>query len=50
MDWHKIDIVHQPAGNPEAAEDAYSQSLAIDVRWLGGDARQASSLGQLGYL
>jgi hypothetical protein len=47
--WHKIGIVHQPAGNAEAAEDAYRQSLANEVR-LGVDAGRASTLGQLGNL
>jgi tetratricopeptide (TPR) repeat protein len=30
--WHQIGIVHAEAGQPEAAEEAYSQSLAIKVR------------------
>jgi tetratricopeptide (TPR) repeat protein len=41
--------VHQNAGQPEAAEEAYNQSLAIKVR-LGNQAGQASTLGQLGNL
>jgi tetratricopeptide (TPR) repeat protein len=47
--WHQIGIVHQEAGQPEAAEMAYNQSLAITVR-LGDQAGQARSLGQLGNL
>jgi tetratricopeptide (TPR) repeat protein len=41
--------VYQEAGQPEAAEEAYNQSLAIKVR-LGNQAGQASTLGQLGNL
>jgi tetratricopeptide (TPR) repeat protein len=47
--WHQIGRVHQEAGQPEAAEMAYNQSLAITVR-LGDQAGQARSLGQLGNL
>jgi tetratricopeptide (TPR) repeat protein len=47
--WHQIGIVHQEAGQPEAAEEAYNQSLSIKVR-LGNQAGQASTLGQLGIL
>jgi len=47
--WHLIGIVHEKAGQPEAAEEAYNQSLAITVR-LGNQAEQASTLGQLGNL
>jgi len=47
--WHLIGIVHQKMGQPEAAEEAYNQSLAIVVR-LGNQAGQASTLGQLGNL
>jgi tetratricopeptide (TPR) repeat protein len=47
--WHQIGIVHQQAGQPEAAEEAYNQSLAIKVR-LGNQAGQASTLVQLGLL
>ena len=47
--WHQIGMVHQEAGQPEAAEEAYNQSLAIKVR-LGNQAGQASTLGQLGNL
>jgi tetratricopeptide (TPR) repeat protein len=47
--WHQIGIVHEEAGQPEAAEEAYNQSLAIKVR-LGNQAVQASTLGQLGNL
>jgi tetratricopeptide (TPR) repeat protein len=45
--WHQIGMVHAEAGQPEAAEEAYNQSLAIKVR-LGDQAGQASTLGQLG--
>jgi tetratricopeptide (TPR) repeat protein len=47
--WHQIGMVHEKAGQPEAAEEAYNQSLAIKVR-LGNQAGQASTLGQLGNL
>ena len=47
--WHQIGRVHQEAGQPEAAEEAYNQSLAINVR-LGDQAGQGSTLGQLGNL
>jgi tetratricopeptide (TPR) repeat protein len=47
--WHRIGMVHQEAGQPEAAEEAYNQSLAIRVR-LGDQAGQANTLGQLGNL
>jgi tetratricopeptide (TPR) repeat protein len=47
--WHQIGIVYQEAGQPEAAEEAYNQSLAIEVR-IGNLAGQASTLGQLGNL
>jgi tetratricopeptide (TPR) repeat protein len=47
--WHRIGMVHQEAGQPEAAEEAYNQSLAIKVR-LGNQAGQASTLGALGNL
>jgi tetratricopeptide (TPR) repeat protein len=47
--WHQIGRVHEEAGQPEAAEEAYNQSLAIEVR-LGNQAGQASTLGQLGNL
>ncbi|WP_338848131.1 CHAT domain-containing protein [Massilia sp. W12] len=46
---HQIGMVHAHAGKPERAEDAYRQSLAIEVR-LGNAAGQASTLGQLGNL
>jgi tetratricopeptide (TPR) repeat protein len=42
-------MVHEKAGQPEPAEEAYNQSLAIKVR-LGDQAGQASTLGQLGNL
>jgi tetratricopeptide (TPR) repeat protein len=47
--WHQIGMVHQQAGQPEMAEEAYKQSLATNVR-LGHHAGQASTLGQLGIL
>ena len=47
--WHQTGTVHQEAGQPEAAEDAYRKSLAIEVR-LGNVAGQASTLIQLGNL
>jgi tetratricopeptide (TPR) repeat protein len=47
--WHQIGRVHEEAGQPEAAEEAYNQSLAINVR-LGNQAGQAGTLGQLGIL
>jgi tetratricopeptide (TPR) repeat protein len=47
--WHQIGMVHEKAGQPEAAEEAYNQSLAIQVR-LGDQAGQANTLGQLGNL
>jgi tetratricopeptide (TPR) repeat protein len=47
--WHQTGIVYQKAGQPEAAEDAYRKSLAIEVR-LGDVAGQASTLVQLGNL
>jgi tetratricopeptide (TPR) repeat protein len=47
--WHQIGRVHEEAGQPEAAEEAFNQSLAIKVR-LGNQAGQASTLGQLGTL
>jgi tetratricopeptide (TPR) repeat protein len=47
--WHQIGIVHQQAGQPEAAEEAYNQSLAIKVR-LGNQAGQANTLVALGNL
>ncbi|MDS4014197.1 MAG: tetratricopeptide repeat protein [Candidatus Accumulibacter sp.] len=47
--WHQIGMVHQDAGNGEAAEDAYRQSLAIEVQ-CNNVAGQASTLLQLGNL
>ena len=49
ISWHQIGMVHDEAGQPEAAEEAYNQALAIDVR-LGNQAGQASTLGALGNL
>jgi tetratricopeptide (TPR) repeat protein len=49
ISWHQTGMVHQEAGQPQAAEDAYRQSLAIEVR-LGDVARQADTLNQLGNL
>jgi tetratricopeptide (TPR) repeat protein len=47
--WHQTGMVHLASGQPQAAEDAYRQSLAISVR-LGDVAGQASTLNQLGNL
>jgi len=47
--WHQTGMVHQQAGQPQAAEDAYRKSLAIKVR-LGDVAGQANTLNQLGNL
>lgn len=47
--WHQTGMVHEEAGEPESAEDAYRKSLAIKVR-LGDVAGQASTLNQLGIL
>jgi len=47
--WHQTGMVYQAAGDPEAAEDAYRKSLAIEVR-LGDVAGQALTLIQLGNL
>ena len=47
--WHQTGMVYQEAGQPEAAEDAYRKSLAIEVR-LGDVAGQASTLSATGDL
>jgi tetratricopeptide (TPR) repeat protein len=47
--WHLTGNVYEDAGQMEAAEDAYRQSLAIRVR-LGDVAGQANTLAQLGVL
>ena len=47
--WHQTGVAHQEAGQPEAAEDAYRQSLAIQVR-LGNVAGQAKTLMEFGRL
>jgi tetratricopeptide (TPR) repeat protein len=47
--WHQIGRVHQEAGQPEVAEEAYNQSLAIEVR-LGSIVGQSRTLNQLGSL
>ena len=47
--WHQTGLVYEQAEQPEAAEDAYRKSLAIEVR-LGNIAGQALTLGQLGNL
>jgi tetratricopeptide (TPR) repeat protein len=47
--WHQTGMAYQEAGEPEAAEDAYRKSLAINVR-LNNVAGQASTLNQLGNL
>ena len=44
--WQQTGMVHQQAGQPQAAEDAYRKSLAIKVR-LGDVAGQANTLNQL---
>ena len=49
VSWHQTGMVYQDMGEAEAAEDAYRQSLAIEVQ-LGNVAGQASTLGQLGNL
>jgi tetratricopeptide (TPR) repeat protein len=47
--WHQTGMVYQKAGQYDAAEAAYRQSLEIFTR-LGDRAGQASSLTQLGNL
>lgn len=47
--WHRIGMVHQDAGQPQAAEQAYRRSLAIEVE-LGNTAGQAMTLNQLSSL
>ena len=47
--WHQTGVAYQQAGQPDAAEDAYRESLAIEVR-LGRVAGQAATLNQLGIL
>jgi len=47
--WHQTGIAYQASGQPEAAEDAYRESLKIRVR-LGNRAGQATTLVQLGNL
>jgi tetratricopeptide (TPR) repeat protein len=47
--WHQSAIVYEKAGEPEAAEDAYRKSLAVN-RQLGNVAAQALTLIQLGSL
>jgi tetratricopeptide (TPR) repeat protein len=47
--WHQIGIVHQAAGDYEAAETAYRRSLEISTQ-NNDRAGQARSLGQLGNL
>lgn len=49
VSWHQTGMVYQQAGQPEAAEDAYRKSLAIEV-CLGNVAGQARTLNQLGNL
>jgi tetratricopeptide (TPR) repeat protein len=49
VSWHQTGMVYQNWGQPEAAEDAYRKSLALEVR-LGNVAGQAGTLGQLGIL
>jgi len=45
--WHQTGMVYEHADQPEAAEDAYRKSLAINVR-LGDVTGQARTLLQLG--
>ena len=47
--WHRTGIMHEKAGQQEAAEEAYNQSLAITVK-LGDQIGQAATLNQLGNL
>ncbi len=47
--WHQTGMAYQDANRPDAAEDAYRRSLAIEVR-LRNVAGQARTLGQLGNL
>jgi tetratricopeptide (TPR) repeat protein len=47
--WHQTGIAYQKAGQYDAAETAYRQSLEISTQ-LGDRAGQASSLTQLGNL
>jgi tetratricopeptide (TPR) repeat protein len=47
--WHQIGIVHEEACQFEAAEQAYRQSLALEVQ-ENNFVGQASSLAQLGHL
>src|ERR1039458_6313745 len=49
VSWHQTGMVYQEAGQPEAAEDAYRKSLAIQVQ-LGDVPGQANTLAQLGML
>ncbi|MBL8168187.1 MAG: tetratricopeptide repeat protein [Acidobacteria bacterium] len=47
--WHQAGITYKMMCQPEAAEDAYRKSLAINVR-LGDVAGQAGTLAELGIL
>ncbi len=47
--WHQTGIAYQQSGQPEAAEDAYRESLKVDVR-LGDRVGQTRTLTQLGNL
>jgi tetratricopeptide (TPR) repeat protein len=49
VSWHQTGMAYHEAGQPQAAGDAYRQSLAIWVR-LGDVAGQAGTLNQLGNL
>jgi tetratricopeptide (TPR) repeat protein len=49
VSWHQMGLVYRHSGQPEAAEDAYRESLAIAVS-LGNVAGQASTLTELGNL
>lgn len=47
--WHQTARLYQESGQPEAAEDAYRRSLAIEVSLANLDG-QARTLGQLAHL
>jgi tetratricopeptide (TPR) repeat protein len=49
VSWHQTGMVYQDAEQPEAAEEAYRKSLALEVQ-LGNLAGQAGTLVQLGNL
>lgn len=49
VSWHQTGMVFQLAGQPEAAEDAYRKSLALNVQ-LRNVAGQANTLSEFGVL